>query len=328
VAGSLSPRVLSVAPMMARTDRHFRFLMRLLAPHAWLYTEMITTGAVLEGQTERLLAYDASEHPVALQLGGSEPVQLAGAAKIGADLGYDEINLNLGCPSGRVQQACFGAALMLDRDRVLRCVRAIQGAVSVPVTVKMRIGVDDRDSYDYLYWFVEGLVAAGLETVIVHARKAWLSGLTPKQNREVPPLDYERVYRIKRDFPQLEVIINGGYDDRDTILAALEHVDGVMLGRAAYENPMLVADLDAALFGTARPRSRGEVLGAYVEYLDARLRRGDKLKFMTRHLHGLFAGEPGARRWRRGLGQLPDGAAGLRALRERMLPDAPRAASL
>lgn len=313
--------------MMARTDRHFRYLMRLLAPRAWLYTEMITTGAVLEGDTQRLLAYDASEHPVALQLGGSDPAQLALAAKIGADLGYDEINLNLGCPSGRVQQACFGAALMLDPDRVRRCVEAIRAAVSVPVTVKMRIGVDDRDSYDDLCDFVEGLAATGLATVIVHARKAWLSGLTPKQNREIPPLDYARVYRIKRDFPHLEVIINGGFDNRDTVLTALEHVDGVMLGRAAYDNPMLVADLDAILYGDGRARSCTEALGAYLDYLDARLRRGDKLKFMTRHLQGLYAGKHGARRWRRELGELPEGDAGLRALRDRLRVDAPRAAS-
>jgi tRNA-dihydrouridine synthase A len=323
---ALPRRTLSVAPMMARTDRHFRYLMRLLAPRTWVYTEMITTGAVLRGDAKRLLAFDPAEHPVALQLGGSEPGDLARAAQIGAALGYDEINLNLGCPSDRVQQACFGAALMLDRERVLRCLAAAQAAVAVPVTVKMRIGVDDRDSYEHLHWFVEGLAATGLATVILHARKAVLSGLTPKQNREIPPLDYERVYRIKREFPHLEIIINGGFASGDAVLAALEHVDGVMLGRAAYESPMLVAELDARLHG-ARGPSRAEALAAYFEYLDTRVRRGDKLKHMTRHLQGIFAGRPGARRWRRSLGELPEGLAGVRTLRAHVVADGARAAS-
>lgn len=305
--------------MMDRTDRHFRYLMRLLAPSCWLYTEMITTGAVLEGATERLLAYDPSEHPVGLQLGGSDARALAAAARIGADWGYDEINLNVGCPSDRVQQACFGAALMLERDRLLRCVEAMQAAVKIPVTVKTRIGVDDHDSYEYLCALVDGLVSTGLSTLIVHARKAWLSGLSPKQNREIPPLDYERVFALKRDFPNLEVIINGGFTGRDEVLRALERVDGVMLGRAAYDNPMLVAELDATLYGDGRSPTREEVLAAYLEYLDARVTEGNRLKFMTRHLLGLFSGKPGARRWRRELGELPEGRAGLHALRDRVL---------
>lgn len=321
----LPRRVLCVAPMMDRTDRHFRYLMRLLAPRAWLYTEMITTGAVLEGATARWLAYDAAEHPVALQLGGSDERSLAAAASIGADWGYDEINLNVGCPSDRVQQACFGAALMLEGRRVARCVQAMRAAVRVPVTVKTRIGVDEHDSYEFLRALVEQLVAAGMSTLILHARKAWLSGLTPKQNREIPPLDYERVYAIKREFPDLEVIINGGFTTHEAVRDALEHVDGVMLGRAACDNPMLVAELDAQLYGMRAP-SAEDVLAAYVDYVDARLVEGHKLKFMTRHLLGLFAGRPGARRWRRELGELPDGAAGLERLRGMVVPGHARAA--
>jgi len=224
----------------------------------------------------------------------------------------------VGCPSPRVQQATFGAALLYDPSRIVDCVRALRDAVSIPVTVKTRIGVDDRDSYELLHELVERLVAAGLSTLIIHARKAWLNGLNPKQNREVPPLDYERVFAIKRAFPALEVLINGGFKSRDSVLWALEHVDGVMLGRAAYDTPMLVAELDAVLYGNGRANSRESALAAYVDYVEARLAEGYGLKLMPRHLQGLFAGESGARRWRRELGELPDGEAGIGVLRARL----------
>lgn len=300
--------------MMDRTDRHFRYFMRLLAPSTWLYTEMVTTGAVLNGAAERLLVFDESEHPVALQLGGRDEQALAAAAVLGARFGYDEINLNVGCPSDRVQQAAFGAALMLERQHVARCVRAMQRAVQLPVTVKMRIGVDDHDSYDYLCTLVAGLVSVGLSTLILHARKAWLTGLSPKQNREIPPLDYERVFAIKREFPALEVVVNGGFTDSESVIGALGQVDGVMLGRAAYQDPMLVAALDASVYGRGSVRSREQALAAYLDYLHARVGEGNKLRFMARHLLGLYSGKPGGRRWRRELGELPEGREGLRVL--------------
>jgi tRNA-dihydrouridine synthase A len=310
-----NPHRLCVAPMMERTDRHFRFLLRTLAPHVRLYTEMVTARAVLRGDRERLLAFDPSEHPVALQLGGADPDELASAAAIGAAAGYDEINLNVGCPSGRVQAGCFGAALMLDPERVARCVAAMQSVVHVPVTVKTRLGVDDHDSYELLHAFVGRLVAAGCKTVVVHARKAWLDGLSPKENREVPPLDYPRVYRLKQDFPALTVVINGGLTRADTTLAQLAHVDGVMLGRAAYHEPMLIAELDRRLFGAGPAVPRAAALAAFCDYCAQEMARGTPLRALTRHLHGLFAGQTGGRRWRRELGALPPGREGLAALR-------------
>ncbi|HEX6996870.1 MAG TPA: tRNA dihydrouridine(20/20a) synthase DusA [Gammaproteobacteria bacterium] len=318
-------RVLSVAPMMERTDRHCRYFLRLLAPHARLYTEMVTAQAVLRGDRRRLLAFHPAEHPVALQLGGSEPAELAAAARIGEAEGYDEINLNVGCPSDRVQAGCFGAALMLEPQRTADCVAAMRAAVGVPVTVKTRLGVDDRDSYEYLAAFVARLAAAGCRTVIVHARKAWLKGLSPKENREIPPLDYARVHRLKRDFPELEVIVNGGFTDAASAAAQLERVDGVMLGRAAYDDPWLMRELDERLFGARpdsaasdrpRPATRAQAAEAYLAYVAAELAAGTPLKAMTRHVMGLYAGRPGARRWRRSLGALPPGEGGLRAFRE------------
>jgi tRNA-dihydrouridine synthase A len=300
---------LSVAPMMDRTDRHLRYLLRLLAPHARLYTEMITARALLHGDAERLLRFDAFEHPVALQLGGSEPDELAKAARLGAVAGYDEINLNCGCPSDRVQAGCFGAALMLDRERVADCVRAMRATVDLPVTVKTRLGVDDHDSYEFARDFIAAIAAAGCGTVIVHARKAWLSGLSPKENREVPPLDYERVYRLKREFPQLTIVINGGFDDIDQSVAQLAHVDGVMIGRASYQDSWMLARLDARLFGGTVP-AEGEVLAAYQAYVARELERGTPLKLMTRHLLGMRSGRAGGRRWRRELGQIESGARG------------------
>jgi tRNA-dihydrouridine synthase A len=302
--------------MMDRSDRHFRFLTRSLAPHALLYTEMITARALLRGDAERLLRFHAPEHPVALQLGGADPEELAAAARLGAAAGYDEINLNVGCPSDRVQAACFGAALMLDAPRVAACVAAMRDAVAVPVTVKTRLGVDEHDSYEFLTAFVARVAAAGCDTFIVHARKAWLSGLSPKENREIPPLDYPRVWRLKRDFPGLKVVINGGLADRDTALAQLEHVDGVMLGRAAYQQPWLVAELDRELHGARSVPSLARVLERYILYIERELTAGTPLRSMTRHLLGLRAGLPGGRLWRRELSGLTDGPDGVVRLRE------------
>jgi len=309
------PHILAVAPMMERTDRHCRYILRLLAPHAWLYTEMVTARALAFGDRERLLAFSPEEHPVALQLGGADPGELAAAARHGEEAGYDEINLNVGCPSDRVQAGCFGAALMREPDRVAECLVAMCEAVGVPVTVKTRIGVDDHDSYDFLARFVRTIADAGCRTVIVHARKAWLKGLSPKQNREIPPLDYERVYRLKRDFPELEIVINGGFTRLEPSAAQLGRVDGVMLGRAAYDDPWLIAELDARLFGGTLPAGRTAVVRRLLPYLERELERGTPLKSMTRHLLGLFTGRPGARRWRRSLGALPPGRAGVDALR-------------
>jgi tRNA-dihydrouridine synthase A len=304
---------LCIAPMMDRTDRHFRYLARLLAPRARLYTEMLTARALTHGNAERLLEFDAAEHPVALQLGGAQPRELAAAARLGAERGYDEINLNVGCPSDRVQAGCFGAALMLQPALVADCVRAMREAVSVPVTVKTRLGVDEQDSYEFVRRFVEHVAAAGCGTLVVHARKAWLNGLSPKENREIPPLDYARVYRLKREFPELAVILNGGLVDVDGALASLAHLDGVMLGRAAYRTPWLVAELDGRVHGTA-PVASHSVLERFVDYVERELGRGTPLKAMTRHLAGLYAGRAGGRRWRRELGELPQGAAGFRGL--------------
>jgi tRNA-dihydrouridine synthase A len=312
---------LCVAPMMDRTDRHCRLLLRLVAPHARLYTEMLTARAIVAGDCARLLHFDPREHPVALQLGGAEPAELAAAARIGADQGYDEINLNVGCPSDRVQAACFGAALMREPARVADCVAAMRAAVPIPVTVKTRLGVDHDDSYDFLHRFAAAVVAAGCRTLIVHARKAWLRGLSPKQNREVPPLDYGRVHRLKRDFPECEIVINGGLTDVATVKTQLANVDGVMLGRAAYHEPMVLAAIDRVLFShhvgstSAVTDSRRAALRDYCRYIDSQLDAGTPLKAMTRHLLGVYAGEPGGRKWRRALGELTNGAAGLDELR-------------
>lgn len=300
--------------MMDRTDRHLRYLLRLMAPHARLYTEMVTARAIVRGDAERLLRFDEAEHPVALQLGSADPDELARAARIGAAAGYDEINLNVGCPSDRVQAACFGAALMLQRERVAECVRAMREVVALPVTVKTRLGVDEHDSYEFARDFV-GLVAeAGCTTFIVHARKAWLSGLSPKENREIPPLDYGRVHRLKREFPALTIVINGGLVTIEDSVAQLEHVDGVMLGRAAYQDSWLIAQLDARLYGS-RLETEDAVLAAYELYVARELERGTTLRSMTRHLLGMRSGRAGGRRWRRRLSELANGGRGLDDLR-------------
>ena len=288
--------------MMDWTDRHCRYFHRLLAPHARLYTEMVTTGAVLHGDRERLLGFSPAESPVALQLGGHEPADLAACARIGADLGYAEINLNVGCPSDRVQSGRFGACLMREPSLVADCVAAMRASVSIPVTVKCRIGVDAQDEYEDLHKFVEPLVAAGLETLIVHARKAWLHGLSPKENREIPPLNYPRVYQLKREFPALCVVINGGIQGVDAAKAHLAHVDGAMLGRSAYHDPYVLAKLEHALFATPLP-DRDEVLARMQPYIDAHVHGGDTLNHVARHLLGLYLGLPGARAFRRHLSE-------------------------
>jgi tRNA-dihydrouridine synthase A len=293
---------LSVAPMMDWTDRHCRYFHRLLSPHARLYTEMVTSAALVRGKQLRLLEHSQQEHPVALQLGGSDPQELAEAARHGAQAGYDEINLNVGCPSDRVQSGRFGACLMREPALVGDCVKAMRDAVTVPVTVKCRIGVDDQDDYADLQHFTETMLEAGVEVLAVHARKAWLQGLSPKENREIPPLDYQRVYRLKQEFPQLVVVINGGITTVDAVREHLSHVDGVMLGRAAYHDPYVLARVEAALYDEPLP-SRESVLQHMRPYIEAELARGTALKHITRHLLGLYQGEPGARSFRRTLSE-------------------------
>ncbi|MBO0741581.1 MAG: tRNA dihydrouridine(20/20a) synthase DusA [Hyphomicrobiaceae bacterium] len=293
-----------VAPMMDWTDRHCRFFHRLLSRRAWLYTEMVTAEAVLHGHRERLLGFGTEEHPVALQLGGSDPARLAQAAVIGEDYGYDEINFNVGCPSDRVQEGRFGACLMAEPDRVADAVAAMQVRVDVPVTVKCRIGIDEQDSEVDLERFLASVADAGCRTFIVHARKAWLKGLSPKQNREVPPLDYGRVYRLKAAHPELEIVLNGGIGSLAQAQAHLAYVDGVALGRAAYQNPYLLADVDASLFASpGAPPSRRDVLEALVAYAERHLRAGGRLNNVTRHILGLYHGRPRARAFRRFLSE-------------------------
>ena len=286
--------------MMDWTDRHCRYFLRLISRHARLYTEMVTTGALLHGDVERHLRFDAAEHPVALQLGGSEPTDLARSAKLGEQWGYDEINLNCGCPSPRVQRGAFGACLMLEPQLVADCVRAMRDAVSVPVTVKCRIGVDDTEDYAFLRDFTGTLMEAGCEILIVHARKAWLKGLSPKQNREIPPLRYELVHQLKADFPALTVATNGGLRSLEACEQELQHVDGVMLGREVYENPWLLSQVDPQLFGQTAPfHQRSEALRAMYPYIENELAQGVPLPHITRHLLGLFKGEIGGRVFRR-----------------------------
>src|SRR6516162_3905061 len=290
--------------MMEWTDRHCRFFHRLLTRRARLYTEMLTTGAVLRGDRGRLLRYDPTEHPLALQVGGADPRALAQSAKIAAERGFDEINLNVGCPSDRVQEGRFGACLMAEPDRVADAVTAMKLRVDVPVTVKCRIGIDDQDSEIDLERFLGPVARAGCCTFIVHARKAWLQGLSPKQNREVPPLDYRRVYCLKAAHPELEIVLNGGIGSLAQAQSHLAHVDGVALGRAAYQNPYLLADVDPCLFAaTGAPPSRREVLEALVPYAQRHLRAGGRLNNVTRHILGLYHGRPRARAFRRYLSE-------------------------
>jgi len=311
-------REIQVAPMMDWTDRHCRYFLRLLTPSALLYTEMVTAQAIVHGDRGRLLGFDPAEQPVALQLGGSDAAMLASAARAGENFGYDEINLNVGCPSDRVQSGRFGACLMAEPALVRDCVAAMREAVGVPVTVKSRIGIDDHEDYGFLRDFVGTVAESGCGTFIVHARKAILSGLSPKENREVPPLCYEFVYRLKAEFPGLVIVLNGGVRDLDSVRAHLEKVDGVMIGREAYHNPYFLAELEHALHGV-EPPSREAVMSAFADYAEARLAEGVRLSSMTRHVLGLYLGRPGARRWRR---QLSEGAckrgAGPEVIREAM----------
>ncbi|MFC6774741.1 tRNA dihydrouridine(20/20a) synthase DusA [Methylobacterium gregans] len=301
-AGALRGWRFSVAPMMDWTDRHCRAFHRTLSRHARLYTEMVTTGAVLHGPRERLLGFSPMEHPVALQLGGSDPEELAASARIAADLGYDEVNLNVGCPSDRVQEGRFGACLMREPALVASCVAAMKAEVRVPVTVKCRIGVDDQDPEAALDALAEAVVAAGVDGVVVHARKAWLQGLSPKENRDVPPLDYGRVARLKRAHPDLPMAVNGGIATLAEALARLAEVDGVMVGRAAYTEPALLLSVDAVLFGAPAPHADAfAAVEAFEPYIAEVLARGERLHAVTRHMLGLFNGRPGARAYRRHL---------------------------
>jgi tRNA-dihydrouridine synthase A len=289
---------IAVAPMMDWTDRHCRFFHRGLTRRALLYTEMVTAEAVIRGDRARLIGFDAEEHPLALQLGGSEPGRLAEAARIGTDFGYDEVNLNVGCPSDRVQSGTFGACLMREPALVGDCVAAMKAAVKIPVTVKCRVGVDEQDTEEALDELADAVLAAGADAVWVHARKAWLSGLSPKENRDVPPLDYPRVYRLRARLPHVFVGINGGVRDLDEARAHLGAVDGVMLGRAAYQHPAILAEVDRMLGDEAEPPSLEAVAERMIPYAEAHCAAGGRVSNVTRHMIGLFQGRPGARRWR------------------------------
>ena len=302
--GARLDRRLGVAPMMDCTDRHFRYLVRLVTRRTLLYTEMVTSAALVHGRRDRLLDFSEEEHPIALQLGGSDPGELARCARFAADRGFDEINLNVGCPSDRVRSGRFGACLMAEPDVVARCVEAMLSAGrGAPVTVKTRIGIDDRDRYEDLVEFVEAVAASGCRTVVVHARKAWLTGLSPKQNREIPPLRYDVVYRLKEDFPALEIVINGGITSLGDAIAHNRRVDGAMMGREAYRNPFVLADADRRIFGsrTAAAPDRIEVAARMLAYARREVGRGTRLHHVTRHMLGLFHAANGARGWRRHL---------------------------
>ena len=281
------------------SDRHCRYFFRQLAPHALVYSEMLTTGALIHGDVERHLDFNREEHPVALQLGGSEPGDLAHCAKLGESWGYDEINLNCGCPSERVQRGSFGACLMAEPRLVADCVKAMQDAVSIPVTIKHRLGIDTIEDYAFVHHFVEILAASGCRTFIVHARNAILKGLSPKDNRQIPDLKYDYVYRLKRDFPECYIVINGGITSAADVFDKLQHVDGAMLGRSAYHNPYLLAQIEARLYTTTRVASRAEIVKAMWAYADTQTRRGTQLRAITRHMLGLYHGQANARAWRR-----------------------------
>lgn len=297
-------RRLSIAPMLDWTDRHCRFFLRLVTRHTLLYTEMVTTGALIHGDRRRHLDFDPAEHPLALQLGGADPNEMTLCARLGGDWGYDEVNINCGCPSDRVQNGRFGACLMAEPRVVADCVSAMKAAVDLPVTVKTRIGIDARDSYGELVDFVGQVAEAGCDALIVHARKAWLQGLSPRENREIPPLRYDWVDRLKGDFPNLPMVINGGIRTLDAALAFLGRLDGVMIGREAYQNPWLLADADRLIFGDpASPPNRHQVLERFLPYVERGLADGVPLNAMTRHVLGLFQGQPGARAWRRHLSE-------------------------
>ncbi len=290
----------SIAPMLDWTDRHCRYFHRLLSQQTLLYTEMVTTGAIIHGKGD-FLAYNQEEHPVALQLGGSNPQDLAHCAKLAQERGYDEVNLNVGCPSDRVQNGRFGACLMAEPELVAECVAEMKAVVDIPVTVKTRIGIDEQDSYEFLTQFVSTVAEkGGCEQFTIHARKAWLSGLSPKQNREIPPLDYPRAYQIKKDFPELVIAVNGGITTLEQAKLHLQHLDGVMVGREAYQNPYILAEVDQQLFGSDAPvKKRRQVVEEMYPYIEQQLSQGAYLGHITRHMLGLFQNMPGARQWRR-----------------------------
>ncbi|MCA0899313.1 tRNA dihydrouridine(20/20a) synthase DusA [Microbulbifer agarilyticus] len=291
------------APLMDWSDRHCRYFWRLFSKNALLYTEMVTTGAILFGNQQSHLDFNVEEQPVALQLGGSDPKDLARCAEIAEQWGYSELNLNCGCPSDRVKKGRFGACLMAEPDLVAECLGAMREAVSIPVTVKHRIGIDDMEDYPGLTRFVEAQARAGITTFIVHARKAWLNGLSPKENREIPPLKYDMVYQLKKDYPELEIVLNGGINTIEECQHHLQLLDGVMLGRAAYQTPALLADVDAALFGGEPGPTPAQVVQQMLPYIEQELTKGQHLKHITRHMMGLFQGVPGARRFRRHLSE-------------------------
>lgn len=299
----------SIAPMLDWTDKHCRYFHRLLTQHAVLYTEMVTTGAILHG-TGDYLDFNQEEHPVVLQLGGSDPVQMAQCAKLAEQRGYDAVNINVGCPSDRVQNGMFGACLMAQPALVADCIKAMQDAVSIPVTVKTRIGIDDSDDYQFLQDFVQAVADAGCKQLIVHARKAWLKGLSPKENREVPPLNYQRVHQLKQEFPHLDISLNGGVKTLQQAKEQLNYLDGVMVGREAYSNPMLLSEVDQLIYAqTESPRTGQQVVLDMLPYIELQMTRGARLWHIVRHMLGLFQGMPGARQWRRLLseqGHLPD----------------------
>jgi tRNA-dihydrouridine synthase A len=298
----MQQRRFNIAPMMEWTDRHCRFFHRLLTRRTLLYTEMLTTGAVLRGDRARLLGFDAFEHPVALQLGGSDPAALSACARIAEDFGYDEINLNVGCPSDRVQEGRFGACLMIEPALVADCVAAMKAAVKIPVTVKCRLGIDEQDPDQALFSFTDAVKAAGIDALIVHARKAWLKGLSPRENRDVPPLDYSIVHRLKRAHPDLAIVLNGGIASLEQAQEQLAHVDGVMMGRAAYQEPWRLLGVDPLLFGEPAPFDTPKAAAlALMPYIEREISKGVRLHSITRHVLGLFHAVPGARAFRRHL---------------------------
>ncbi|MFI4957168.1 MAG: tRNA dihydrouridine(20/20a) synthase DusA [Gammaproteobacteria bacterium] len=300
-----NPWTFCVAPMMGWTDRHFRYFFRLASKHARLYTEMVTTGALIHGDAGRFLAYDAFEHPLALQLGGSDPVALARCARMAYDAGYAEVNLNVGCPSDRVKSGQFGACLMAEPQKVANCVAAMMAVVPIPITVKTRVGIDHLDSQEYFESFLTTLAQAGCRVFIVHARKAWLSGLSPKENREIPPLDIERVRIVKEKYPDWTIVLNGGLKTVGDCQTALNTFDGVMVGRGVYQEPYDFAHIDTSLFGEEKALTRDEWLEAFMPYMQTQCEKGVPLKTMTRHLLNVRNGQPGARAWRRAMSETP-----------------------
>ena len=299
---------LSIAPMMDHTDRHFRYLMRLLTKYSVLYTEMITTGALIHGNYKQFLEYNSDEHPIGIQLGGNNPKELLECAYMAENEGYDEVNLNIGCPSDRVQNGKFGACLMNEKELVAECVHNISSNLQIPVTIKTRIGVDNNDTFDFLKEFIDTVSISGCETFIIHARKAILKGLSPKENRNIPPLNYQRVRKIKEKFPKLNIIINGGFTEIDQIKSELKYVDGVMIGRAAYQNPFLLSNIDNLIFNQPKSlETRQSILEKYKNYAKQQIKKGVNLRNLTRHIVGLYKGQPGARKYRQMLsGVIPE----------------------